>query len=99
MASGTESRTGRTRLIGGRVTLAVLGALLTVAVAGLWPKSSSGVPTVVLQWENQFLLDGRALSDAEVRLVNRRRSYAIGRVDLAAPLWRGFYAPTLAADC
>jgi len=69
MTTGTRSGTGRVRLIGGKVTVAVLGALLAVAVVHLWPKSSSGSPTVVLQWENEFLLDGGALSDTEVGLV------------------------------
>ncbi len=68
-ASRTRDRTGRVRLIGGRVTFAAIAALSAVAVMNLWPKSSFGIPTVVLRWENEFTLDERALSEAEIGLV------------------------------
>jgi hypothetical protein len=67
------------RLIGGKATLAFFGALLAVAVASLWPKSSSGVPTIALQWENDFLLDGRALSHAEIGLVKLWADHTLRR--------------------
>lgn len=79
MLASIRDRADRVRLIGGKAALVAMAALTALAVVYVWPKSTFGVATVALQWENTFALDGRPLDETEIAVVKLWAAHTMRR--------------------